>query len=158
MGVVVATGDSTEVGRISQLISTVEELQTPLTRKIAQFSRILLYVILSMAALTFLVGTLHGQAVIDTFMAAIALAVGAIPEGLPAALTVTLAIGVSRMARRRAIIRNLPAVETLGSTTVICSDKPGPLTKNQMTVQEIRTLGGVYSVEGVGYQADGTIS
>ena len=157
VGIVVATGDSTEVGRISQLISTVEELQTPLTRKIAQFSRILLYVILSMAALTFLVGTLHGQAVIDTFMAAIALAVSAIPEGLPAALTVTLAIGVSRMAHRRAIIRKLPAVETLGSTTVICSDKTGTLTQNQMTVQQIVAGGARYEVTGTGYAPYGQL-
>ncbi len=157
-GVVVATGDGSEVGRISQLISEAAALETPLTRKIAQFSRVLLVVILVLSALTFGIGLLRGQPVVDTLMAAIALAVGAIPEGLPAALTVTLSIGVSRMARRRAIIRNLPAVETLGSTTVICSDKTGTLTQNQMTVQEIHTQGGVYSVSGVGYQPVGQIS
>ncbi len=157
-GVVVATGDGSEIGRISQLISSAAELETPLTRKIAQFSRVLLITILVLSALTFGIGVLRGQPIIDTLMAAIALAVGAIPEGLPAALTVTLAIGVSRMARRRAIIRNLPAVETLGSTTVICSDKTGTLTQNQMTVQEIRTLVGAYNVSGVGYQPDGYIS
>jgi Ca2+-transporting ATPase len=122
-GVVVATGDDSEVGRISQLISSATELETPLTRKIGQFSRVLLVAILILAAITFGIGILRGQPALDTFMVAVALAVGAIPEGLPAAITVTLAIGVSRMARRRAIIRNLPAVETLGSTTVICSDK-----------------------------------
>jgi Ca2+-transporting ATPase len=157
-GIVVAIGDSSEIGRISQLIASAVELETPLTRKIGQFSRVLLVAILVLSALTLGVGLLRGQPVVDTLMAAIALAVGAIPEGLPAALTVTLAIGVTRMARRRAIIRNLPAVETLGSTTVICSDKTGTLTQNQMTVQEIRTLGGAYSVKGVGYQPDGTIS
>ncbi len=157
-GIVVATGDGSEIGRISQLIASAAELETPLTRKIGQFSRVLLVAILALSALTFGVGVMRGQPIVDTLMAAIALAVGAIPEGLPAALTVTLAIGVSRMARRRAIIRNLPAVETLGSTTVICSDKTGTLTQNQMTVQEIRTLGGAYSVEGVGYQPDGAIS
>jgi cation-transporting ATPase F len=157
-GAVVATGDGTEVGRISQLISSAAELETPLTRKIGQFSRLLLIAILAFSALTFGIGVLRGLPVVDTLMAAIALAVSAIPEGLPAALTVTLAIGVSRMARRRAIIRNLPAVETLGSTTVICSDKTGTLTQNQMTVQEIHTLGGRYHVKGVGYQPEGTIS
>ena len=157
-GVVIATGDSSEIGRISQLISSAADLQTPLTRKIASFSRVLLVAILALSALTFGVGVLRGQPVVDTLMAAIALAVGAIPEGLPAALTVTLAIGVSRMARRRAIVRNLPAVETLGSTTVICSDKTGTLTQNQMTVQEIFTLGGKYSVSGVGYDPEGVIS
>jgi len=156
-GVVVATGDGTEVGRISQLIASAAELETPLTRKIGQFSQVLLVAILVLSALTFGIGLLRGQAVVETLMAAIALAVGAIPEGLPAAVTVTLAIGVSRMARRRAIIRNLPAVETLGSTTVICSDKTGTLTQNQMTVQEIHTLGGVYMVNGVGYQPVGEI-
>jgi Ca2+-transporting ATPase len=156
-GVVVAIGDGSEVGRISQLISSAHELETPLTRKISQFSRVLLVAILVLSVVTFGVGVLRGQPLVDTLMAAIALAVGAIPEGLPAALTVTLAIGVSRMARRRAIIRNLPAVETLGSTTVICSDKTGTLTQNQMTVQRIRTLSGLYKVNGVGYQPEGTI-
>jgi Ca2+-transporting ATPase len=157
-GLVVATGDGSEVGRISQLISSAAELETPLTQKIGQFSRVLLVAILALSALTFGIGVLRGQPVVDTLMAAIALAVGAIPEGLPAAVTVTLAIGVSRMARRRAIIRNLPAVETLGSTTVICSDKTGTLTQNQMTVQEIQTLGGAYTVGGVGYQPVGEIT
>lgn len=156
-GVVVATGDHTEVGRISQLISTTQELETPLTRKIAHFSHVLLYVILALAAVTVVVGLVRGQSIFDMFMAAVALAVGAIPEGLPAAVTVTLAIGVSRMARRQAIIRNLPAVETLGSTTVICSDKTGTLTKNQMTVQEIFAGGQQFEVTGVGYEPSGRI-
>ena len=157
-GIVVATGDRSEIGRISQLISSATELETPLTRKISQFSKVLLIAILILSALTFGIGVLRGQPPVDTLMAAIALAVGAIPEGLPAAMTVILAIGVSRMAKRRAIIRNLPAVETLGSTTVIASDKTGTLTQNQMTVQEIFTLGGLYNVSGVGYQPDGEIS
>ena len=156
--VVVAIGDGTEVGRISQLISAAAELETPLTRKLSQFSMVLLVAILVISAITFAIGIARGQAMVDTLMAAIALAVGAIPEGLPAALTVTLAIGVSRMARRRAIIRNLPAVETLGSTTVICSDKTGTLTQNQMTVKEIYTLAGAYVVGGVGYEPVGEIS
>jgi Ca2+-transporting ATPase len=133
-GVVVATGDRTEVGRISELISTTVELETPLTRKLGQFSRVILIAILILAAITFIIGLLRGQAWVDTLMAAIALAVGAIPEGLPAAVTITLALGVSRMAKQQAVIRHLPAVETLGSTTVICTDKTGTLTQNQMTV------------------------
>jgi len=156
-GVVTAIGDNTEVGRISKLISEAHELETPLTRKIASFSRIVLYAILALAAVTFGIGVLRQQPVIETFMAAIALAVAMIPEGLPAALTVTLAIGVSRMARRRAIIRKLPAVETLGSTTVICSDKTGTLTQNQMTVQEIYAGGTWYQVTGGGYAPEGQI-
>jgi len=150
-GIVTATGDETEVGRISQLISTAEALATPLTRKISQFSNILLYVILGLAALTIMVGLLRGQPFLDMFMAAVALAVGAIPEGLPAAVTITLAIGVSRMAKKQAIIRKLPAVETLGGTTVICTDKTGTLTENQMTVQEIVAGGASYLVSGAGY-------
>jgi cation-transporting ATPase F len=156
-GVVCATGDLTEMGRIAGLIHTAEDLRTPLTRQIDQFSRLLLYVILALAALTFSVGILRGESWVDMFMAAVALAVGAIPEGLPAALTITLAIGVSRMARRRAIIRKLPAVETLGSTTVICSDKTGTLTQNQMTVREIYAGGQHYQVSGSGYEPQGEI-
>ena len=156
-GLVFATGDQTEMGRIAGLIHTADNLQTPLTRKITQFSKLLLYVILSLAAFTFIVGILRGESWVNMFMAAVALAVGAIPEGLPAALTITLAIGVSRMAKRRAIIRKLPAVETLGSTTVICSDKTGTLTQNQMTVQEIHAGGQLYHVTGSGYEAEGEI-
>ena len=156
-GVVVAIGDQTEVGRISQLISSTEALETPLTRKIARFSHILVYTILSLAAVTFIAGLIQGQSAFDMFMAAVALAVGAIPEGLPAAMTITLAIGVSRMARRRAIIRKLTAVETLGSTTVICSDKTGTLTENQMTVQEIWAGGEQFNVTGTGYAPSGQI-
>jgi Ca2+-transporting ATPase len=156
-GIVVAIGDLTEVGRISELISTTEALETPLTRKIARFSHILLYAILALAATAFVVGLIRGQSVFDMFMAAVALSVGAIPEGLPAALTITLAIGVARMARRRAIIRKLTAVETLGSTTVICSDKTGTLTENQMTVQEILAGGERFEVTGAGYTPSGQI-
>jgi Ca2+-transporting ATPase len=152
---VTATGDRSEIGRISRLLATTEALATPLTRKIAHFSRVLLWVILGLAALTFLVGIVRGQSWIDMFMAAIALAVGAIPEGLPAAVTITLAIGVSRMARRHAIIRKLPAVETLGSTTVICSDKTGTLTQNEMTVRRVVAGFEHYEVTGQGYAPEG---
>jgi Ca2+-transporting ATPase len=150
-GVVVATGDGTEVGRISELIAEAEELKTPLTGKIAAFSHVLLYVILGLSAVTFAVGMLRGETAVDMFMASVALAVGAIPEGLPAAMTVILAIGVARMAKRRAIIRKLPAVETLGSTTVICTDKTGTLTKNQMTVRELFDGQDLYETTGIGY-------
>jgi|TARA_R110000868_G_scaffold320720_3_gene581677 Ca2+-transporting ATPase len=156
-GIVVATGEKTEVGRISTLVSTADVLETPLTRKISGFSRLLLIVILALAALTFAVGILRGQSAFDMFMAAVALSVGAIPEGLPAAVTITLAIGVSRMARRRAIIRKLPAVETLGSTTTICSDKTGTLTVNQMTVREVYAAGQRFELSGSGYGTDGKI-
>ena len=155
--VVVGTGDHTEVGRISELISSAENLATPLTKKIAHFSHFLLYVILGMAALTFLVGIFRGQSPVEMFMAAVALAVGTIPEGLPAAVTITLAIGVSRMAKRKAIIRKLPAVETLGSAMIICSDKTGTLTENQMTVQEIFAGSLLYEVTGAGYSPQGEI-
>lgn len=156
-GIVVATGDYTEVGRISSLISSAHDLRTPLTRKIAQFSRLLMVAVLILAVLAFGIGILRDQPAIDTLLAAIALAVAAIPEGLPAAITVTLAIGVSRMARKRAIIRKLPAVEALGSTTVICSDKTGTLTQNQMTVQQIAVGGKIFNVTGVGYAPEGHI-
>ncbi|KQC13997.1 MAG: carbonate dehydratase [Desulfuromonas sp. SDB] len=156
-GIVVAIGNDTEIGKINQMISTADILETPLTKVISRFSKLLLYVILALACLTFIIGVLRGENLVDMFMAAVALAVGAIPEGLPAALTITLAIGVSKMAKRRAIIRKLPAVETLGSTDVICSDKTGTLTKNQMTVQNIVTTSNSYEVSGIGYEPEGDI-
>jgi len=156
-GVVVATGSETELGRISGLIEGAEELETPLTRKISGFSQRLLVVILLMAVASFVIGVVRSEPMDEMFMAAVALAVGAIPEGLPAAVTIILAMGVSRMAERKAIIRKLPAVETLGSTTVICSDKTGTLTENQMTVQNVYSGGSMYSVSGVGYGSQGQI-
>ncbi|ANE54338.1 cation-transporting P-type ATPase [Methylomonas sp. DH-1] len=155
LAVVVGTGDNTEIGRINRLIAAAEPLETPLTRKMSQFSQLLLWVIVACAALTFAVGVWRGESALDMFMASVALAVGAIPEGLPAALTITLAIGVSRMAKRNAIIRKLPAVETLGSTTVICSDKTGTLTQNQMTVQFVYAGGEQFAISGSGYTPDG---
>lgn len=156
-GIVVETGDNTEVGKISQLISKADSLDTPLTIKISQFSIFLLWVIISAAAIAFAFGVMHGQPAKLMFLAAISLAVAAIPEGLPAAMTITLAIGVSKMVKRKAIIRKLPAVETLGSTTVICSDKTGTLTENQMTVMEIFSGGKKFNVFGSGYNTDGEI-
>ena len=157
-GIVVATGEATETGRISQLMDKQGSLATPLTRKFDRFSRTLLYVILGVAAFTFVVGLGYGNSWVSMFEAAVALTVSAIPEGLPAVVTVTLAIGVSRMARRHAIIRKLPAVETLGSATVICSDKTGTLTQNQMTVQAIYAGGERYTVSGTGYAPEGEIA
>lgn len=154
-GIVVSIGNTTEIGRINQMIATADILETPLTKHIAGFSKMLLYVILSLAFITFMIGVLRGEKILDMFMASVALAVGAIPEGLPAALTITLAIGVSKMAKRRAIIRKLPVVETLGSTSVICSDKTGTLTKNQMTVQYIYTTTNTSKVTGIGFEPKG---
>ncbi len=154
-GIVTATGNQTQIGQINQMIATADVLATPLTKQIAQFSALLLYVILGLAAITFVVGILRGETALNMFMAAVALAVGAIPEGLPAAMTIILAIGVSKMAQRNAIVRKLPAVETLGSTSVICSDKTGTLTQNQMTVQTIFVDKDSIEVSGVGYEPEG---
>ncbi len=156
-GVVVAIGDNTEIGRINTLIASAASLATPLTRKITHFSKVLLWVILGLSVLTFIAGWLHGESLLDTFMAAVALAVGAIPEGLPAAMTIMLAIGVSKMATRHAIIRKMPAVETLGSTTVVCSDKTGTLTKNQMTVMQVFSGDKNYQFTGTGYAPEGDV-
>ena len=156
-GVVCLIGDQTETGRIAGLIAGAVEMSTPLTKQIARFSQMVLWVILGLAALTFAVGVMRGEKPANMFMAAVALAVGAIPEGLPAAVTIVLAIGVSRMARRQAIIRKLPAVETLGSTTVICSDKTGTLTENQMTVREVFAGGRLFTVTGSGYEPKGEL-
>lgn len=156
-GVVWGTGNSTETGRIARLISEAVSLSTPLTRKIAEFSKLLLWIILGFAAFSFGIGLLRGGEWVHMLMAAVAMAVGAIPEGLPAAVTITLAVGVARMARRHAIIRKLPAVETLGSTTVICSDKTGTLTENQMTVRQAFVGGRFFDFSGNGYEPVGEI-
>jgi magnesium-transporting ATPase (P-type) len=151
-GVVVGTGTGTEIGRISMLLHRVEPLMTPLIRQMAEFARWLTLGILVLAAITFVFGvSLRGYASGDMFLAAVGLAVAAIPEGLPAIMTITLAIGVQAMARRNAIIRRLPAVETLGSVSVICSDKTGTLTKNEMTVSSIATTRHLFDVTGAGY-------
>ena len=157
-GITVATGAQTELGEIHRLVGGAEVPATPLTRKLARVSKVLTAVILALAAVTFAIGLARGESASGMFIAAVALAVGAIPEGLPAAVTITLAIGVGRMARRRAVIRRLPAVETLGSTTVICSDKTGTLTRNQMTVRAVQTPGGRYDVTGAGYLPGGAIT
>ncbi|MEM9451243.1 MAG: cation-transporting P-type ATPase [Cyanobacteria bacterium P01_E01_bin.6] len=157
-GIVVSTANATEVGQISQSMESRVSLSTPLTRKFEKFSRTLLYAILTLATLTFSLGLAQGESWIYMFEAAVALAVSAIPEGLPAVVTITLAIGVNRMASRHAIIRKLPAVEALGSATVICSDKTGTLTENQMTVQAIYVGGQQYEVSGGGYSPKGDIS
>ncbi|HUF22151.1 MAG TPA: cation-transporting P-type ATPase [Burkholderiales bacterium] len=155
-GIVVATGEATEIGRISALIATVEEISTPLTRKMGKFAHWLTGAILAFATLTFAFGIfLRDYSASDMFLAAVSLAVAAIPEGLPAIMTITLAIGVQRMAGRNAIIRRLPAVETLGAVTVICSDKTGTLTRNEMTVQNVACAERQFTVGGVGYAPHG---
>ena len=155
-GVVVATGDRTEIGRISAMLAEVQTLTTPLLRQLEIFSRWLSAAIIAVAALTFGFGVLlRGYPASEMFMAVVGLAVAAIPEGLPAIMTITLAIGVQRMARRNAIIRRLPAVETLGSVSVICSDKTGTLTRNEMTVQSIVTSKHRFQVTGAGYAPQG---
>ena len=155
-GIVVATGTKTEIGRISGMVAQVQPLTTPLLRQIAVFSRWLTGAVLAIALAMFAFGVMvRGFSAADMFMTVVGLAVAAIPEGLPAILTVTLAIGVTRLARRNAIIRHLPVVETLGSVSVICSDKTGTLTRNEMTVQSIITAEHEYTVEGTGYAPGG---
>jgi magnesium-transporting ATPase (P-type) len=152
LGVVVATGDATEIGRINKLLSSVSPLVTPLLRQIADFSRWLTFIILAVATVTFLYGwSIQHSSLTDLFLSVVSLAVAAIPEGLPAIMTITLAIGVQQIARQNAIIRRLPAVETLGSVTVICTDKTGTLTCNEMTVQSVFAGNTLFTVEGAGY-------
>ncbi|WP_409623347.1 cation-translocating P-type ATPase [Tepidimonas sp.] len=157
-GVVVATAMGTEMGRIGRLLQDVGDTTTPLVRQMAQLGRWITLAVLAAAALLFVFGwRVRGLPALDTFMAAVGLAVAAIPEGLPAIMTITLAIGVQRMAQRRAIVRRLPAVETLGCVTVICSDKTGTLTRNEMTVQQVALADGLVDVEGVGYAPTGAL-
>jgi magnesium-transporting ATPase (P-type) len=157
-GVVVATGMETEIGRISGMLSTVEMLATPLVRQMNVFARWLTVFILLIAAVLLVFGYFVAHFEFsEVFMAVVGLSVAAIPEGLPAVLTITLAVGVQAMARRNAIIRRLPAIETLGSVSVICTDKTGTLTRNEMMVASVVTQAHVFSLEGAGYEPQGVI-
>jgi calcium-translocating P-type ATPase len=157
-GVVIATGQSTEIGRIGELVKRVEKMTTPLLQRIDAFGRSLSIAIISFAILLFLVGwLLRGFAVTEMFLVVASLAVAAIPEGLPSILTITLALGVQRMGRRNAIVRRLPAVETLGSVTTICSDKTGTLTRNELVVERVLVDGRDLVVTGTGYRTDGHV-
>ena len=157
MGIAVRTGSDTELGRISAMLGTVETLKTPLLRKVDKLAKQLTTVILIVAVLLFLVAYYwRGYELANAFMIMVGIAVAAVPEGLPAVMTITMAIGVHRMALRNAIIRRLPAVETLGAVSVICSDKTGTLTCNEMAVQKIVTAdGGIFEVTGSGYEPVG---
>ncbi len=158
-GIVTATGAQTEIGRIQELVGEAGSLDTPLTKQLDQFGRVLTLVILGMAAVMLAIGRyLHGMDFDELISATIGFAVAAIPEGLPALVTITLAIGVQQMAKRNAITRKLPAVEALGSVTTVCSDKTGTLTKNEMTVRRIVTPVAAYEVTGLGYDPTGSIA
>ena len=155
-GLVVGTGQTTEIGRIGTLVGEVQTLATPLTRRLDQFARQITLFILAVGLLAFLYGYfVREMSVLDIFLAVVGLAVAAIPEGLPAVVTIVLAIGTRTMARNRAIVRRLPAVETLGSVTVICSDKTGTLTKNEMTAVRIMLPARTLEVSGAGYAPEG---
>ena len=157
-GVAVATGAATELGRISTMLGAVDQLQTPLLRQMARFARQISGTVLAASALLFAFATLlRDQPASEAFMAVVGMAVSAIPEGLPAIMTITLAIGVQRMALRRAIIRQLPAVETLGAVGVICTDKTGTLTRNEMVATSLLLPGGTLVATGVGYEPGGEI-
>ncbi|MEX2504070.1 MAG: HAD-IC family P-type ATPase [Egicoccus sp.] len=147
-GYVTATGVTTELGMIAEQVRTTDSPRTPVQVRVDRFARGIGVIVLTAAGLAFGIGLLMGNGAAEMFTFAVALAVSAVPEGLPVAFTITMAVGVTRMARQRAIIRRLPAVEALGSTTVVCSDKTGTLTKNEMTVSEIRTAGGRYVAHG----------
>jgi Ca2+-transporting ATPase len=158
VGVVVATGLKTEFGRISELIEQVVPLETPLSITFKKIARGITTAVLLVGGCLFIIGYLRGSSLFDSGLAAVALAVAAIPEGLPAVLTIASAIGVRRMARKQAIVRQLPAVEALGSTTIICTDKTGTLTHNEMTVQRIWTHSGFSLVTGSGFGTEGHIT
>lgn len=158
-GVVVATGAATEIGQIQTLVAQAEDLATPLTRQLGRFGTQIALLILAMGVVMAVIGhTVHEMAVGDLLSASIGFAVAAVPEGLPALVTITLALGVQQMADRNAITRRLPAVETLGSVSTICSDKTGTLTKNEMTSRTVRTARTTAVVAGAGYAPEGTVT
>jgi Ca2+-transporting ATPase len=152
---VVETGMQTELGRIADIIQEIKQEATPLQKKLEQFGKRIVYLSFVLVALVFLLSVLRGGKILDVFLMAVSLAVAAIPEGLPAVVTIALTLGVQKMVKRHALIRKLPSVETLGSTTVICSDKTGTLTKNEMTIQAVFADGYVVKVTGIGYDPKG---
>lgn len=152
---VVATGMATELGQIARMIQEISLETTPLQRKLEQFGRWIVYLCFFLVVLIFLLEWLRGGELMQVFLTAVSLAVAAIPEGLPAVVTIALALGVQRMVKRHALIRKLPSVETLGAATVICSDKTGTLTKNEMTVKALYAEGRLFSISGTGYQPEG---
>ncbi|HAA90588.1 MAG: ATPase, P-type (Transporting), HAD superfamily, subfamily IC [Thermoanaerobacterales bacterium 50_218] len=154
--VVVATGMRTEIGKIAEMLEEAPEGKTPLQEKLAELSKWLGGIVVVLCAVIFTTGVLRGTPILEMFLTAVSLAVAAIPEGLPAVVTMVLALGVQQMATRKAIIRRLPAVETLGAATVICSDKTGTLTKNEMTVRYLYVGGRLIKVTGEGYQPQGS--
>lgn len=154
-GVVVETGMNTEMGKIAHLLDNTESAETPLSRRLEHLGKILIVIALILTAIVVITGIWHGQPAYTMFLAGVSLAVAAIPEGLPAIVTIALALGVQRMIKRRAIVRKLPSVETLGCASVICSDKTGTLTQNKMTVTQMYLNGECWSVSGVGYQPMG---
>ena len=156
--VVIATGMATEVGHIAALLDTASSGETPLQAKLDQVGKRLLGACLGIVFVVFALGMLRGVAPFEMFLAAVSLAVAAVPEGLPAVVTVALALGVQRMARRNALIRRLPAVETLGCAQVICTDKTGTLTVGEMTARKLVTSGQIFNVSGEGYATDGVLS
>ncbi|MDP2905270.1 MAG: HAD-IC family P-type ATPase, partial [Candidatus Omnitrophota bacterium] len=153
--IVIATGMRTELGRIAGLIQGISNEATPLQKKLEEFGKWIVYLCFVLVGLVFLLEWLRGGKIMEVFLTAVSLAVAAIPEGLPAVVTIALALGVQRMVKRHALIRRLPSVETLGCTTVICTDKTGTLTKNEMTVQAVFADGRVFKVTGIGYQPEG---
>lgn len=156
--IVVATGNATELGRISTLLYEVQSIETPLIQRINHLGRLLIGIILLTSSLTFFFGVwVRGFSYGEMFMAVIAIAVATIPEGLPAIITITLAIGVQRMAGRNCIVRYLPAVETLGSVDIICTDKTGTLTRNELSVRQVITANHSFSIKGSGYAPEGNI-
>lgn len=156
-GIVVETGAKTVLGQIAREVEELSVTTTPLQQKIVKFAQFIGLLVLGSAAAISILGLSLGMTIAEIFKIAVAASVAAIPEGLPVVVTITMAIGISRMARRHAIVRNLPAVETLGSTTVICSDKTGTLTKNEMTVKVIYDTKDTYEVTGSGYEPTGEI-
>ncbi|MDH6672736.1 Ca2+-transporting ATPase [Paenibacillus sp. LBL] len=156
-GVVIRTGMDTEMGKIADLIQNTESQETPLQHRLEQLGKILIGVSLGLTILVVLAGILHGQPAAGMFLAGVSLAVAAIPEGLPAIVTIALALGVQRMIKRKAIVRKLPSVETLGCASVICSDKTGTLTQNKMTVTQVWLGGRSLEVTGQGYDPTGQI-